>query len=121
MRYGKLAVADKSDTLCDTHLLPRTERCYRVFIHLCVCSTRSVITDRACFLFSGEECYNFRGWYILSQQEIGTISSNGEISLTKQEQKLFEILRKLDYGEVRIIVKEGAPVHVEEIKKSIKL
>ena len=42
-------------------------------------------------------------------------------ALTLQEQKLLEILRNLDYGEMRIVVKEGAPVHIEEIKKSIKL
>ena len=41
--------------------------------------------------------------------------------LNAQEQKLFEVLRKLDFGEVRIIVKNGTPVHIEEIKKSIKL
>jgi len=40
---------------------------------------------------------------------------------TEQERKLVEILRQLDYGEVRIIVKAGVPVHIEEIKKSIKL
>ena len=44
-----------------------------------------------------------------------------EVLLTEKEQKLFEILRKLDYGEIRIIVKDGTPVHIEEIKKSIKL
>ena len=44
-----------------------------------------------------------------------------EVSLTEQEQKVFEILRGLDYGEMRIVVKGGIPVHVEEIKKSIKL
>lgn len=41
--------------------------------------------------------------------------------ITEKERKLFEILRKLEYGEVRIIVKDGVPVHIEEIKKSIKL
>ena len=40
---------------------------------------------------------------------------------TEQERKLITILRKLDYGEVRVLIKNGAPVRVEEIKKSIKL
>jgi hypothetical protein len=44
-----------------------------------------------------------------------------KLSLTIQEQRLIEILRELHYGEVRILVKDSAPVHVEEIKKSIKL
>ena len=40
--------------------------------------------------------------------------------LTEQERKLIEILRKIDYGEVRIVVKESVIVQIEE-KKSIKL
>ena len=40
---------------------------------------------------------------------------------TEQERKLIRILRKLEYGEVRIMIKNGAPVRIEEIKKSIKL
>ena len=41
--------------------------------------------------------------------------------ITEKEQKLLTILRNVDYGEVVIIVKAGTPVHIEEIKKSIKL
>ena len=41
--------------------------------------------------------------------------------LAEQEKKLIEILRGLDYGELHITVKAGKPVHVEEIRKSIKL
>jgi len=41
--------------------------------------------------------------------------------LLEQEQKVIEIMRKLDYGEMLVLVKGGVPVHVEEIKKSIKL
>jgi len=48
--------------------------------------------------------------------------SQGAVKLfNEKEQKLIEILRSLDYGELRITVKGGHPVHVEEIKKSIKL
>ena len=43
------------------------------------------------------------------------------MSLAEQEQKVVEIMRKLDYGEILVLVKNGVPVHVEEIKKSIKL
>jgi len=50
------------------------------------------------------------------------VTSNAvKLSLTNQEQKLIEVLRDLNFGEVRIVVKDSAPVHVEEIKKSIKL
>ena len=58
-------------------------------------------------------------------KDIDWIMNNDEnaamASLTEQEQKILQIMRTLDYGEVRIVVKAGIPVHVEEIKKSIKL
>ncbi|MDD4376891.1 MAG: DUF2292 domain-containing protein [Eubacteriales bacterium] len=42
-----------------------------------------------------------------------------EISI--QESRLLDIIRKTHYGEVKIVVTEGNPVRIEEIKKSIKL
>jgi hypothetical protein len=51
----------------------------------------------------------------------GSASDAVKKPLTEQEKKLIRILRRLDYGEVRIVVKAGVPVHIEEIKKSIKL
>lgn len=32
-----------------------------------------------------------------------------------------EIIRSTEYGEIRIVVQEGKPIRIEEIKKSIKL
>jgi len=40
--------------------------------------------------------------------------------ITEQENKLLEILRRIDYGEMRIVVKGSEVVQIEE-KKSIKL
>lgn len=48
-------------------------------------------------------------------------SSEQMMSFAKQEKKLLELMRDLDYGDLHITVKGGLPVHVEEIKKSIKL
>lgn len=45
---------------------------------------------------------------------------NNEI-LSEKEAELLALLRKLDYGEMRIIVQAGRPVRVEEIRKSIQL
>jgi len=64
--------------------------------------------------------FDFPG--IFTQREVAEIEKlKKQDALTLQEQKLLEILRNLDYGEMRIVVKDGAPVHIEEIKKSIKL
>lgn len=41
--------------------------------------------------------------------------------LTEQEKKVIAILRELKYGEVRVVVQDGVPVRVDEIRKSIKI
>ena len=46
---------------------------------------------------------------------------NKELKMTEQERKLLDIIRNLDFGEVRIVVTDGKPTRIEEIKKSIKL
>ena len=41
--------------------------------------------------------------------------------LTKAEQQLIEVIRSLDYGEVRVMIKDNKPIRVEEIRRSIQL
>jgi hypothetical protein len=41
--------------------------------------------------------------------------------LTKAERQLIELIRSIDYGELRIIVKDEKPIRVEEIRRSIQL
>ena len=41
--------------------------------------------------------------------------------LTEKEEKLLILIRKIEYGEIKIIVQDKQPVRVEETKKSIKL
>jgi hypothetical protein len=39
----------------------------------------------------------------------------------QQEEKLLEIIHEISFGEIKVIVNDGKPIRVEEIKKSIKL
>ncbi|MBR5000667.1 MAG: DUF2292 domain-containing protein [Firmicutes bacterium] len=41
--------------------------------------------------------------------------------LTKAERQLIELIRSIDYGELRIMVKDEKPIRVEEIRRSIQL
>ena len=43
------------------------------------------------------------------------------IVLTKAEKQLIELIRSLDYGEVRVMIKDNKPIRVEEIRRSIQL
>lgn len=43
------------------------------------------------------------------------------VELSKAEKEVIELIRSLDYGELRIMVKENHPIRVEEVKRSIQL
>ena len=44
-----------------------------------------------------------------------------KLVLTKAEMQLIEVIRALNYGEVRITIKDNRPIRVEEIRRSIQL
>lgn len=44
-----------------------------------------------------------------------------EVCLAAQERKIIEVIRGMDFGEVRIIITDGKPTRMEEIQKNIKL
>lgn len=44
-----------------------------------------------------------------------------ELKLTAEEEKLIKIIREIEFGEVRVVITNGKPTRIEEIKKSIKL
>ena len=41
--------------------------------------------------------------------------------LSSREWQLLQLIRQLDYGQLTITVKASAPIHVEEVRKSIPL
>ena len=41
--------------------------------------------------------------------------------LSEKERNLIELIRKVGFGEIRIVVNEGIPTRAEEIRKSVKL
>ncbi|SHI68190.1 DUF2292 domain-containing protein [Lutispora thermophila] len=45
--------------------------------------------------------------------------SNFELS--EKEKKLIELIRKIEYGEIKVIIQDKLPIRIEEMKKSIKL
>ena len=46
---------------------------------------------------------------------------SGNVMITKAENQLIELIRSLEYGEIRIMVKDAKPIRVEEIRRSIQL
>ena len=43
------------------------------------------------------------------------------VLLSEQEQKVIDIMRNINYGELRVVINNSKPVRVEEIKKSVQL
>lgn len=41
--------------------------------------------------------------------------------LSEHERKVIEVLRQIEYGEVKVIVQDGVPVRMDEIRKSVKI
>ena len=54
------------------------------------------------------------------EQSDGAYPDTEKEPFSEQERKLIEVIRRLDYGEVRIVIKDSEIVQIEE-KKSIKL
>lgn len=41
------------------------------------------------------------------------------IRITEQDKQVIALMREINYGQIIINVKEGKPIHVEEVRKSI--
>ena len=65
---------------------------------------------------------SLKSCFAILRERGGIVSQNdAKLTLTKEEEKLIEIIRKIDFGEARVVVTDGKPTRIEEIKKSIKL
>ena len=53
--------------------------------------------------------------------EVKIMQNESNIVLTKAEKQLIQVIRSLDFGEVRVMIKDNKPIRVEEIRKSIQL
>ena len=49
------------------------------------------------------------------------VQPENNMTLTKAEKQLIEVIRALDYGEVRVMIKDKKPIRVEEMRRSIQL
>ena len=49
------------------------------------------------------------------------MQSSSQFILTNAEKQLLELIRAMNYGEIRIMVKDSKPIRVEEIRRSIQL
>ena len=53
--------------------------------------------------------------------EMKCVHSEKNMILTKAEIQLIGLIRSLNYGEVRVMIKDNKPIRVEEIRRSIQL
>lgn len=44
-----------------------------------------------------------------------------QVTVSEQEKRLIDLIRKTKHGELKILIKDSLPIRVEEMKKSIKL
>ena len=46
---------------------------------------------------------------------------NDKYKLSEQEEKIIEFVRGINCGEIRIVINDGKPIRIEEIRKSLIL
>ena len=80
---------------------------------LCILRHVPLLYDGVCLLFLSKG--------VARIEKSNTMPSKVSVLITEKEKKLLDILREIGYGEVVVTIKGGIPVHIEEIKKSIKL
>ena len=44
-----------------------------------------------------------------------------QMEVSAAEQKLLELAREIEFGQIVVTIKQGAPIRVDEIRKSINL
>ena len=44
-----------------------------------------------------------------------------ELQFSEKEKKLIQMIRNIEYGEIRVIIQDRTPIRIEELKRSIKL
>lgn len=57
----------------------------------------------------------------MSERAVNAIRVKKLVQPDEREQKLLELIREIGYGEIKVIINDGKPVRIEELKKSIKL
>ena len=56
------------------------------------------------------------------ERGVKAVEKNGaEKELSEKEKNLIDLIRSIGYGEIRVAVRDGQPILVEEVKMSIKL
>ena len=45
----------------------------------------------------------------------------GNMTLSEHEQKVIAIMREIKFGKIEIVIQDGIPIRVDEIRKSIKI
>lgn len=106
------------------------------------------VSDRCALLFNGEiisqgdknEFFNGNYFYstsankmtrgyienIINKEDIFKVlekrwSMENIEKINDKEEKLLQIMRELKFGEIKIIIQDGVPIRIEEVRKSIKL
>lgn len=60
-----------------------------------------------------------RIFYLINRRM--SLEEKNKVEISDRERKVLDIMRKIDYGEIRIVINNSQPVRVEEIKKSVQL
>ena len=78
-------------------------------------------SDGACLRERTGAVFVFSGARITERRLTMGRENESPLKLSEKEDKMIRLLRKVEFGEIRIILTDGQPVRIEEVRRSIKL
>ncbi len=58
---------------------------------------------------------------LIRKDGVKAVEENNEFQLSEKEKKVIELMRRIGYGKICIIVRDGEPIMIEEMRKSVTL
>jgi len=58
---------------------------------------------------------------LIRKDGVKAVEENNEFQLSEKEKKVIELVRSIGYGKICIIVRDGEPIMIEEMRKSVTL
>ena len=119
---GKLRMKSSQETCrkCCKQKLSVGKRLMSNTWYTCVSFIDAVRAEMVCIFFGWKIILLHSNWLHTLLGGI-TVRENHEGTQNEKEIHLLKIIRELQFGEIKIIVQDGQPIRIEEMKKTIKL
>lgn len=57
----------------------------------------------------------------MAETSAKAVTGKKPVPTDEREQRLLDVIHEIGFGEIKVIINDGRPVRIEEVRKSIKL